>query len=46
LLQHLGGILYDYTKLKMATDEGRALLEYVRANDPVQVNLKMGGGAE
>lgn len=46
LLQHLGGILYDYTKLKMATDEGRALLEYVRANDPVQANLKMGGDTD
>lgn len=30
----------------MVTNKGRALLEYVRANDPVQANLKIGEGAE
>jgi anti-sigma regulatory factor (Ser/Thr protein kinase) len=39
-LIHLGSIVYDYSNLRVASDEGRALLGYVQAHDPVQKSRK------
>jgi anti-sigma regulatory factor (Ser/Thr protein kinase) len=32
-LIHLGSIVYDYSKLRVASDEGRTLLDYVQSHD-------------
>ncbi len=36
LMQHLGGMVYDYSKLRVRSDEGKVLLDYVKASDPMQ----------
>lgn len=36
LMQHLGGMVYDYSKLQIRSEEGKVLLDYVQASDPMQ----------
>lgn len=36
ILQHLGGQFHDYSKIRLASEEGGELLDYVRASDPMQ----------
>lgn len=36
MLQHLGGLFYDYSRITVSSDLGQELLDYVRAADPAQ----------
>jgi serine/threonine-protein kinase RsbW len=36
ILQHLGGLFYDYSNIRLASEEGQELLDFVRDSDPMQ----------